>query len=219
MEFSNKVRGCYTSKPINIRRFKTENAYDVNQIRMSKINDRTVHAKLKSINPEIDLSNIENEMKQCETELQKYNFQNVYDSPDTIYSRCLLPIYDEINSDLNSLKVVKSDLYQIKRTKSYTPLPTFTPRGNIVPGHTLLITVSFYYPFHWMRDQTPDEAVIPNCKDVIQFHETQTLEDLKQAFKCENVNSEISGDISESPHKPLGNFIFIFLFFSFTYSY
>lgn len=206
MEFSNKVLGCYSSKLINIRQFKTENAYEVNQIKMSKINDRTVHTKLKSINPEIDLSNLENEMKQCDTELQKYNFQDVYDSPDTLNSRCLLPIYDVINSDLKTLKVVKSDLYQTKRTKLYTPLPTFTPRGNIVPGHTLLITISFYYPFHWMRNQAPDEAVIPNCKDVIQFYETQTLEDLKQALKCENINSEISGDISESPHKPLGNF-------------
>lgn len=205
MELDDKVLGMYSSKLINIRQFKMENAYKVNQIKMSKISDRTIHTKLKSINPDIDICNLMNEMKMCETELQKYNFQAVYDSPDTITAQRLLPMYETIDSDLKTLKWVKSDVYQTKKTKLYTPLPTFTPRGNIMPGQTLLITVSFYYPFHWLDNQHPnDEAIIPHCKDVLQFYETQTLEDAKQAFTCENVNSEISGDISGNPHKPLG---------------
>lgn len=218
MEFSNNFLGGYFSELINIKRFKTENAFTPqNSIKMSKINDRTILTKLSSINPDIDVSNILNEMNHCKTILEKHNFQEIFDSPDTLSARYLLPIYDNITSDLNTLKITKSDLYQTKRTKLYVPLPTFTPRGNIVPGQTLLITISLYYPFHLINDQLPDEAVIPHCKDAIQFYDTQTLRHLKHAFKCENVDSEISGDISEDPHKPLGNlkFIFIILFYDF----
>lgn len=203
MEFSHDFLGGYFSKPINLRRFKTENMYEMQQIKMSKVTNRTILDKLKSINPNADLSNLVNEMRSCEAELQKYDFQNVFDSPDTLGARCLLPIYDTITSDLRTLKVVNSDLYQTKRTKMYAPHPAFTPRGNIVPGQTLLITVSLYYPFHWVN-QDVDEAVIPHCKNAIQFYDTQTLKDLKQGFHCENVDSEISGDISEKLHKPLG---------------
>jgi len=210
MEFSDSVLGCYISKPINLRRFKTENAYTVDQIKMSKVNDRLIIEKLKSINPDADLSNLPNDIKKWETELEKYNFQKVYDSPETLSARYLLPIYGTPTSDLQTLKVMKSDFYQTKRTKLYTSLPSFTPRGNILPGKTLLITISMYYPFHWTKYQIPDEAVIPNCKKTIQFYDTQTLQDLKHGFKCENVESEISGDISKSPHKPFGKSQFVF---------
>lgn len=206
MEFSNNFLGGYCSKLINLRHFKEENAITTRQIKLSKVNNRVILAKLKSINPEVDLSNLLNEMNQCESKLEKHNFQNFFDSPDVICARSLLPIYDTIDSDLETLKVAKSDLYQRKRTKLYTLPPIFTPRGNIIPGKTLLITISFYYPFHWLKDQFPDEAVIPHCKKTIQFYETQTLHDLKRAFQCENVDSEISGDISLDPHKPFGNF-------------
>lgn len=218
MEFSNNFLGGYFSKPINIKRFKTENRFTAEtNIKMSKINDRTILSKLSSINPDVDLSNIRNEMLHCKTILEKHNYQEIFDSPDTINARYLLPIYDNITSDLQTLKVVNSNLYQIKRTKSYVPLPTFTPRGNIVPGQTLLITISLYYPFHLINDQILDDAVIPHCKDSIQFYDTQTLRHLKHAFKCENVDSEISGDISDNPHKPFGNLKFVYNFINYSY--
>ncbi|KAL5233075.1 hypothetical protein ACI65C_000485 [Semiaphis heraclei] len=203
MEFSDSVLGCYISKPINLRQFKTENAYKVDQIKMSKITDRLVFEKLKSINPDVDLTDLPDEIKKWETELQKYNFQQVFDSPDTLSARYVIPIYSTISSKLQTLNIMKSDFYQTKKTKLYTPLPNFTPRGNIVPGETLLITISIYYPFHWTQNQVPDEAVIPHCQKSLQFYDTQTLQDLKQGFKCENEESEISGDISKNPHKPL----------------
>lgn len=205
MEISQTFLGGYVTKPINIRNFKTENSYTSDSVKLSKVNERTIMAKLKSINPNVDLANLSDEITHCEIELQKYNFQSLFDSPDTINARCLLPIHDEITSNIRTLKAAKSDLYQTKRFKLYAPLPQFTPRGNIVPGQTLLITVSLYYPFHWIKDQVPDEAVTPHCKDTIQFYDTQTLRDMKQAFKCENIDSEISGDISGDPFKPLGN--------------
>lgn len=204
MEFSNKVLGGYCSKLINLRRFKEENSHTFQPIKLSKITDRVILEKLQSINPSIDVSNLSREMKQFDTELQKYNFQDIFDTPEALSSRGLLPIYRSIDSDLKTLKVSKSDLYQTKRTKLYAPIPSFTPRGYIVPGQTLLITASLYYPFHWQKDQLPDDAVLPYCKEAIQFYDTQTLNNMKQAFKCENVNSEISGDISDNPHKPLG---------------
>jgi len=206
MEFSNNFLGGYFTKPINIRRFKTENSFKVNQIKMSKIKDRNILLELKSINPNIDLSNLLNEMKHCDTILQKYNFQDMFDAPDALTARRLLPIYENNTSDLQTPKLVKSDLFQKKKTKLYAQLPSFTPRGNITPGQTLLIKVSLYYPFHWQQHQVLDEAVNPHCKNVLQFHDAQTLQDLKQSFKCENMDSEISGDISENPHKVLGNF-------------
>lgn len=208
MESSHQLLGGYFSKPIDIRRFKTENTYKINQIKLSKITDRTIITKLKSISPNVDLSNLINEMKQCEAKLQKHNYQEIFDSPDILNARCIPPIYDTVNSDLQILKVVKSDLYQTKRLRLYSPPPIFTPRGFIVPGQTLLITVSLYYPFHWVKDQEQDEAVIPHFNEAIQFYDTQTLHDLKRAFRCVNVDSEISGDISENPHKPLGNLNF-----------
>lgn len=216
MEFSESFLGGYVSKLIDVRRFKEENSFTVEQLKPSKIKDNTIMAKLKLINPNVDSSRLSSEMKQCEEELQKHNFRNIFDSPDTLSARGLLPIYGIINnSDLKTLRVVKSDLFQIKRTKLYTPPPSFTPRGGIVPGQTLLLTLSLYYPFHWLRDQFPDEAVIPRCKKVVQFHESQTLNDLKRYFKCENECSEISGDISNDPHKPLGNLNLNFIFLHF----
>lgn len=211
MEFSQSFLGGYITKPLNIRQFKTENAYTVESIKLSKVNIRSITSKLKSINPYVDLSNLPNEIEHCETQLQKHDFKFLFDSPDSLTTRCLLPVYNEITSDIRTLKPAKSDLYQIKRYKMYTSLPQFTPRGNIIPGQTLLITVSLYYPFHWTKDQIPDEAVTPHCKDTIQFCETQTLRDLKQAFKCENIDSEISGDISENPFKPLGNLEYVWI--------
>uniref|UniRef100_A0A2S2PMK6 snRNA-activating protein complex subunit 3 n=1 Tax=Schizaphis graminum TaxID=13262 RepID=A0A2S2PMK6_SCHGA len=203
MEFSHSILGCYISKPINLKQFKTENAYTVDQIKMSKITDRIIFEKLRSINPSADLSHLPDDIKTWETELQNYNYQEVFDSPDTLSARYVFPIYGTIRSNLQTLKVMKSDFYQTKKTKLYTPLPSFTPRGNITPGQTLLITISIYYPFHWTKNQIPDEAVIPRCKKTLQFHDAQTLQDLKQAFKCENEETEISGDISKTPHKPL----------------
>ncbi|XP_060836890.1 snRNA-activating protein complex subunit 3 isoform X1 [Rhopalosiphum padi] len=203
MEFSHSILGCYISKPINLKQFKTENAYTVDQIKMSKITDRIIFEKLRSINPSADLSHLPDDIKMWETELQNYNYQEVFDSPDTLSARYIFPIYGTIRSNLQTLKVMKSDFYQTKKTKLYTPLPSFTPRGNITPGQTLLITISIYYPFHWTRNQIPDEAVFPRCKKTLQFYDAQTLQDLKQGFKCENEETEISGDISKTPHKPL----------------
>ncbi|XP_050434927.1 snRNA-activating protein complex subunit 3-like [Adelges cooleyi] len=202
MEFSNELLGGYSSKLINIRQFKTENAYEMHPIKVSKVTERKIFAKIQSINPNADISSLQNEIKLCEAKLQKLNFQDFFDSPDSLNARCLFPIYDTATGDLQTLKKKKSDLYQTKRTRIYSPLPNFTPRGNIVPGQTVLITISVYHPFHWVSDQDPDEAVIPHCNDSIQFHETQTLRDIKQAIKCGNEDSEISGDISECPHKP-----------------
>jgi len=212
MEFSHSILGCYISKPINLKQFKTENAYTVDQIKMSKITDRIIFEKLRSINPSADLSHLPDDIKMWETELQNYNYQEVFDSPDTLSARYIFPIYGTIRSNLQTLKVMKSDFYQTKKTKLYTPLPSFTPRGNITPGQTLLITISIYYPFHWTRNQIPDEAVFPRCKKTLQFYDAQTLQDLKQGFKCENEETEISGDISKTPHKPLGKSKFLFLY-------
>jgi hypothetical protein len=214
MEFSTEFVGGYFSKTINIRKFKIDNAFlNIYDVKASKANERCVLEKLKSINPNVDTSKLIEDMKECEIELQKHNYQHIFESPNALSARCLLPIYNSIEGDLHTLKRVKNDLYQKKRTKLYTPLPNFTPRGNITPGQTLLITVSFYYPFHWMKNQDPDEAVIPHCKEVIQFYDTQTLQDLKNGFKCDNSESEISGDISTNPYKPLGNLKFIHLLF------
>lgn len=218
MEFSDSILGAYISKPINIRKFKENNSELTatqlsRQIKNSRITNNAILKRLKSIEPNVDLSNMFDEMKKCETILQKYDFQDIFDSPDTLSSRYLIPIYESTNSSkLHVHKTIKTDLYQTKKTKLYTPIPNFAPRGNIVPGKTLLITVSLYYPFHWVKDQSPDEAVIPLCKKVIQFYDTQTLQDLKNAFKCENVDSEISGDISENPHKSSGNCVFEFIY-------
>lgn len=213
MEFSTEFVGGYFSKTIHIRQFKIDNAsintYDKKR---SKVNERCILDKLKSINPNVDTSKLTEDMKHCEIELQKHNYQDFFESPNAISTRCLLPIYTTISGDLHTLDVIKSDLYQNKRTKLYTPLPTFTPRGNITPGQTVLITVSFYYPFHWMRNQDLDDTVFPHCKEVIQFYDAQTLQDVKKGFKCDNSESEISGDISKNPYKPLGNFKFILVF-------
>lgn len=205
MDFSDKLFGAYISDPINLRRFKMENPHSFHQTKLSKITNRSIIAKVQSINPNLDLSNALDDIKLFEEKLKKYNFQNLFNSPDALNARCLLPIYDTVNNDLQVLKVVKSDLYQTKRIKMYAQPPLFTPRGYIVPGQSLLITVSLYYPFHWAKDQEPDEAVIPHFNEAIQFHDAQTLRDVKQAFRCENENSEISGDISENPNKPFGN--------------
>lgn len=137
-----------------------------------------------------------------ETELQKYNFQQVFASPDILCARYVHPIYDT-SSNLQTLNVMKSDFYQTKRIKSYTPLPSFTPRGNILPGETLLITVSIYHPFQWAQNNVLSEAIVPHCRKSLQLYDTQTLQDLKRGFKCENEESAISGDISKNPHKPL----------------
>ncbi|XP_050522486.1 snRNA-activating protein complex subunit 3 isoform X2 [Daktulosphaira vitifoliae] len=202
MEFSHEFLGGYFSNLINIRRFKSENAHTFDQVKISKVSYRVIIDKLKSINPNMDYSNLQNEMNDCNIKLQKYNFQSFFDSPDCLNARCLFPIYDSADGDLKTHKRSSSDLYQIKRTKIYTPPPVFTPRGNIIPGQTVLITISVYHPFHWIKDQDPDEAVIPHCNDSIQFHESQTLRDVKSAIKCINIDSEISGDISENPFKP-----------------
>lgn len=212
MEISNNFSGGYLTKPINIRQFQTENAFKVeNNIKLSKVNNRTILKKMKEICPDADLSNVPSEMERCNAILEKYNFQQLFDSPETINARYILPIYNTVDSDLQTLQVAKSDMYQIKRTKLYTALPPFTPRGNLVAGQNVLITISLYYPFHWAKEQVPDHAVIPHCKCVYQFYDNQTLCDLKNAFKCENVDSEISGDISENPHKPSGNIKLIVL--------
>lgn len=205
MEFTQEFQGGYITKPINIKRFKTENAFTVESVKLSRVNEKTVMAKLKSINPNVDLSNLTDEIRHCEMELEKHNYQNMFDSPDILSARCILPIYDEFTSDIRTLKETKCDFYQTKRSRLYAPQPQFTPRGNIIPGQTLFITVSLYYPFHWAKDQLPDEAITPHCKDSIQFYDTQTLRDIKQVFKCENIDSEISGDISGNPFKPFGN--------------
>jgi len=145
-----------------------------------------------------------NEMRASNTKLKKHMYHEVFDSPDILGSRLILPIYDSTNKDLRILDSVKSDLCQAKRTRMYVPPPSFTPIGNIIPGKTLLITVILYHPFHWLHGQVPDEAVKPHCKTSIQFHDGQTLADVKKAFVCQNIDSEISGDVSQNPHKPLG---------------
>ncbi|XP_050438827.1 snRNA-activating protein complex subunit 3-like [Adelges cooleyi] len=202
MECGNELSGGYFSESINIRRFKTENAYEMPPIKVSKVTERKIFAKIQSINPNADIASLREEIKLCEAKLEKLNFQDFFDSPDCLNAQCLLPIYDTDDGDLETLKKPKGDLYQTKRTRMYSPLPKFSPHGIIVPGQTVLISISVYYPFHWASDQNPDEAVIPRFNSVIQFHETQTLRDIKQAIKCENEDSEISGDISESTHKP-----------------
>jgi len=188
---------------INIRQFKEKNSYSVQKLKLSKIKERTIVAKLQSINPNIDLSHIEDEMKANQVKAQKDIYCDVYSSSDMTNARYLLPIYNEIDESLlQVLEPAKIDLCQYKRGKMYTPLPKFTPRGYIIPGETLLITISIYYSFHWFRGQFPDEAVRPHCEVSIQLYDSQTLYDVRHAFRCSNVNTEISGDISDVPHKP-----------------
>ncbi|VVC24587.1 snRNA-activating protein complex, subunit 3 [Cinara cedri] len=203
MDISQEFLGGFISKPINIRRFKTENSYTIESVKLSKVNERTIMAKLNSINPNIDLSNLQNELKHCDVKLQKFNFQACFDSCDTLTARCLLPIYGRVTSDIRTPKGSKCDCYQTKRFRLYSKQPPFTPRGNIIPGQTILITVSLYHPFHWAKNQIPDETITPHFNESIQLYDTQTLKDLKQAFKCDNVDSEISGDMSVNPNKPL----------------
>jgi len=204
MELRTNFLGGYVSGLINIRQFKEDNSYCAQQLKLSKITERTIIAKLHSINPNIDLSNLVDEMRASKTRLKKHMYHTVFDSPDTLGMRCILPIYDNFSKELRTLDPVKSDLCQAKRIRMYIPSPSFTPRGNIIPGKTLLITVTLYHPFHWMLGQVPDEAVKPHCKNSIQFHDSQTLEDVRKAFVCQNIDSEISGDVSHNPHKPLG---------------
>lgn len=203
MEFATKLLGGYISDLINIRQFKEDHSYCAQQLKLSKITERTIIEKLHSINPNIDLSNLVDEMKASKTKLKKHMYHEVFSSPEILGSRCILPIYGSICSKLQILNHVKSDLCQAKRTRMYVSPPSFTPRGNIIPGKTLLITVILYHPFRWMHGQVPDEAVKPHCKISIQFHESQTLEDVRKAFVCQNLDSEISGDVSDNPHKPL----------------
>lgn len=207
MNFSDLILGAYMSQPINIRQFRTENAVQIEScIKTSKITNKTIVSKMKEICPDADLSNVEREMAHCKDLLEKFNFKSLFESPEVINAPRLIPIYKNNDSGLKALQVGKGDIYQTKRTMLYTLPRPFSPRGNIVPGQNLLITTSLYYPFHWATDQAPDQAVIPRCKTVIQFHDNQTLHELKSIFNCENVDSEISGDISEKINKPLGNY-------------
>lgn len=208
MDFSDQILGAYVSQPINLRQYRTEHAIqNASRIKASKITSKTIISKMKRICPDADLSNVGKEMAHCNTLLQKFNFKSLFESPEIINSPRLLSIYKDSDSDLNTLQVVKTDIYQTKRTMLYTLPHTFSPRGNIVPGKNLLISTSLYFPFHWATDQDPDHAVIPRCRSVNQFHDNQTLYDLKSIFNCENVDSEISGDISENINKPFGNYL------------
>jgi len=212
MESSNSILGCYISKTINLRRFKTANAYkEKNKISNAEI-DQKVFETLKSINPDIDLSTLADEVKMWDKELEKYNFQSIYDWPDLLCTSHVVPLYSSSSSDLQTIKNKNHEFNQTKRTKLYTSLPRFSPKGNILPGETLLITISTYHPFHEKKNQIPNETDIPRCKNTIQFYDTQTLQDLKQVFKCKNEESEISGDISNNIHKPLGKLKFLFIF-------
>eukprot|EP00102_Acyrthosiphon_pisum_P026285 XP_016663495.1 PREDICTED: snRNA-activating protein complex subunit 3-like [Acyrthosiphon pisum] len=183
MDSSNSILGCYIFKSINLRRFKTENA-NKDQIEISDdISDQKVFEKLKSINPDIDLSTIADDVKNWDEELDKYNFQEIYDSPDLLCTSLVVPMYSPLIKNKNH------KFNQTKKTKLYTSLPTFSPKA--------------YHPFHEKKNQIPNETDIPCCKNTIQFYDTQTLQDLKQVFKCKNEESEISGDVSNNIHKPL----------------
>lgn len=121
-------------------------------------------------------------------------------------------MYSSSSGDLHTLKNKNHNFHQIKKQKLYTTLPSVSSKGNILPGQTVLITISMYHPFHEKKNQIPNETNVPHCKNNIQFYDTQTLQDLKQAFKCKNEESEISGDISNNIHKPLGKLKFLFIF-------
>jgi len=211
MEFSNKFFGAYVTDLINLRQFKERNSFSSKRLKLSKINEHTIITKLQSINPNIDFSNLLDEMKDIQVKIEEHEYHELFDSPDAVVSRNLIPLYSHVYSDLKVPYRVKSDFYQTKKTRMYAPLSNFTPRGSIVPGQTLLITVSIYYPFRWLKGQIQDQAVRPRFKSTYQFFDGQTLEDLKKAFHCDNIDSEISGDISENPHKSSGKFSNIFL--------
>lgn len=115
----------------------------------------------------------------------------------------------------NDLRTYNNKNYKFnktKKTKLYTSLPSFSPKGNILPGQTVLITISTYHPFYEKKNQISNEQDAPYCKNTIQFYDTQTLQDLKQVFRCKNEKSEISGDISNNIHKPLGKLKIVFIF-------
>lgn len=74
MDSSNSILGCNISKSISLRHFKTENA-NKDQIEIpDDVIDQKVFEKLKSINPDIDLSTLADDVKKWDEELEKYNF-------------------------------------------------------------------------------------------------------------------------------------------------
>lgn len=206
MEHTTNLCGAYITDLINIKQFKETNSHSVHKLKLSKIKESTIVAKLHLINPKIDLSNIVAEMKANNDKAKENIYRDVYASSSMTNARYVLPIYDKITSHLQVLEPTKIDMCQYKRGKMYSSPPKFTPRGHIIPGENLLITISMYYSFHWFQGQFPDEAIRPHCEVSIQFYDNQTLDDVRHAFKCANINTEISGDVSESPYKPFGKY-------------
>jgi len=119
MDSSNSILGCYISKSINIRRFKTENA-NKDQIEilddMSAV-DQKVFEILRSINPDIDLSTLADDVKKWDKELEKYNFKEVYDSPDLLCTSYIPPMHGSTSGDLRTLKNQGCIFNLTKKTK------------------------------------------------------------------------------------------------------
>jgi len=201
MEFSTRFLNGYISDLINIREFREGNSYSTQQLKFPEITERSVPEELHSIDPNIELSKLANEMKESNARLEKHISKDVFTSSDTLGSQCVLPICDK---KLQTLDSVKSDLCQAKRTRMCAPPPSWTPRGNTDTDQTLLITVTFYHPFEWLHKRVRGENVRPHGKDSIQFHDGQTLRAVRRAFVCQNIERDISGDVGHNPHKPFG---------------
>jgi len=197
MASSTHFIGDYFTGIISIRKFKEgKNLNSVIQPELPQIIERTVNKTLHSINPNINFSNLVDKMKDD----REANFkQDVLDLP------CVVPMYVD-DTELKILdETMKNDLSQIMPTIMNTPPPSFIPIENVVPSEPLLITMTFYHPYDWLMTHGTNKGVKPNWKDSIQFHDGQTLADVRRAFVCKSMKINTDGNVGQqNPHKLLG---------------
>jgi len=191
MASSTHAMGDSVSGLINIRKFKEQgNPNSVKEPELSKITERAVIENIQSINPMIELSFVLGKMNVTRQHIDR-NFR--FTSMDMLDSPCVVP---DNNSDGTKLDTpdekMKKDLSQVK------------PSGNIVPSRALLITVIFDRPDDGLYTQGTKIGDRPHLKDSIQFHDGQTLADVRRALVCQNMNRQIGGDVGQNPHKSLG---------------
>jgi len=200
MDLITNFIGDDTSDLIILRKFKElGNSYSAQQLELSKINKHTIIEKVHSINPHIDLSTLLEKMKGS----AKYKKKDMFASLDMLGLPCVLPIYKNVGSNLQILDPAKSDFCHAKRTRMNAPSPSFIPKRNIVPDQCLLITVSLYDSHNSMYLDEVSIAQL-NWRCSSQFHDGQTLADVRRAFVCQTMDNEFSGDVSHNPDKLLG---------------
>jgi len=189
MASSTHAMGDSVSGLINIRKFKEQgNPNSVKQPETSKIT--LVVESIQSINPMIDLSFALGKMDVTRQHIDDTHTKIF--SLDILQSSCRISVYSDNMRFKTPDEKMKKDLSQVK------------PNGNIVPNRALLITVTFDRPDDGLYTQGTNIGDRPHLKDSIQFHDGQTLADVRRALVCHNMNREIGGDVGQNPHKSFG---------------